>query len=114
MSMVHGLWSMVYCQPYSVLRFFTGFAFAALTAWKLIVTKAISSAIIAAITNIHQPILILYVKSSSHLRIAYQARGVATAMAIVTRIMKSLDNNPTISGMLAPSTFLIPISLVLC
>ena len=41
---------------YSVLRLFTGFASAALIAWKLIVNKAIAAAAIPANKNIHQGI----------------------------------------------------------
>ncbi len=41
---------------YSVLKLFTGFASAALTAWKLMVAKAISNASIAANKNTHHAI----------------------------------------------------------
>jgi len=44
---------------YSVLKLFTGFANAALIAWKLTVISAISNAIDPATANTHHPILIL-------------------------------------------------------
>ena len=45
---------------HSVLKLFTGFAIAALIAWKLIVIEAIATAAIPAITNIHHDIVTLY------------------------------------------------------
>ena len=46
-------------EPHSVRKDFTGFAIAALMAWKLMVNKAINSAITPANTNTHQLISIL-------------------------------------------------------
>ena len=52
--------------PHSVLKLFTGFAIAALIAWKLTVINAMPIAVAPAIRNIHTLILILYAKSCSH------------------------------------------------
>ena len=43
----------------------------------------------------------------------YQANGVAMRMATTTNIKNSLESNPTRFSTEAPSTFRIPISLVL-
>ena len=45
-------------SPYSVLKLFTGFASAALMAWKLMVAKAITADSTAAAKNTHHAILI--------------------------------------------------------
>jgi hypothetical protein len=45
-------------RSYSVLKLFTGFAIAALTAWKLMVTNAIANANTVVIAKTIQPILI--------------------------------------------------------
>jgi hypothetical protein len=56
---------------------FTGFAIAALIAWKLIVANAIMITNAPARANIHQLILIRYAKSCSHLvnEIIYHGNG---------------------------------------
>ena len=51
---------------YSVRNDFTGFAIAALIAWKLIVTDAITKAATAAAVNTIHPIFILKAKSCNH------------------------------------------------
>src|SRR6476469_3554641 len=83
-------------NPYSLLRFFTGFVNAALIAWKLIVPKAITMAVKPAARKIHQPTLTLYAKSCSHLLILHHAIGTAITAAIITSFKKSFDNMPTI------------------
>src|SRR5215203_1257398 len=69
---------------YSVRRFLTGLASAALTAWKLIVATAINKAINAAIANTAQLMFIRYSKSCNHLFMKYQASGAAITKAITT------------------------------
>src|SRR6187200_2846693 len=99
---------------YSVLKDLTGLANAALIACELTVISAIKNAIAPAAINIHQPILILYTKSSNQLCIAHQAIGNANTEDINTRMIKSLLSIFTTFPTLAPNTFLIPISFVLC
>ncbi len=99
---------------YSVGKFFTGFAVAAFTAWKLTVNKAIDREPAPAIKNIHTLILIRYSKSFNHRCIKYQARGEAITSAMNTGFKKSFDNKVTIPVTDAPNTFLIPISFILC
>src|SRR6185436_11716409 len=99
-------------QTYSLLKALTGLAIAALIAWKLTVSMAISRAVNPATANIHQLILIRYAKSSSHLFIAHHAIGDAMMMAIITSLRKSVESIFVISCTDAPKTFLIPISLI--
>src|SRR5215203_1336731 len=99
---------------YSVLKFFTGFANAALIAWRLTVTIAIEMATKAANTKTHHFIWMRYAKSCSHLFMNHHAIGKAIRDAISTNLKKSLDNIPTILLTVAPNTFLIPISFVFC
>src|SRR5258706_11020768 len=99
---------------YSVRNELTGLAIAALMAWKLTVNKATASATNPAAINIHQPIVILYAKSSNHLCINHHASGKANTAEIITSLRKSFDNMETILVTVAPSTFLTPISFVLC
>jgi hypothetical protein len=99
---------------YSVLKLFAGFAIAAFIAWKLIVNNAIINERNPARTNIHQLIFIRYAKSRNQLCMTNHAIGEAITKAIITSLMKSLDNNKTILDTDAPNTFLMPISLVRC
>src|SRR4030095_5622544 len=99
---------------YSVRKDFTGFATAALIAWKLIVPKAIMTASNPAATNIHQLMLIRYAKSCSQLCIIHQAMGDAMTKAIATSLMKSFESSVTIFDTDAPSTLRTPISFVRC
>ena len=57
--------------------------------------------------------LVRYAKSFNQLFMAYQAMGNAKTAATPTSFKKSFDNNPTILLVLAPSTFLTPISFIL-
>ena len=100
--------------PYSLLNDRTGFSSAALIAWKLIVTIAMSNATIVVSTNTVQVIGVLYAKSCSHLFITSQATGEAIRMETVMSFRKSLESRVTIPGTLAPKTFLTPISFVRC
>ena len=99
---------------HSVLKLFTGFASAALIAWKLTVNTAIASAIAVVITKTCQPIFVRYAKSCNHLFIANQATGDAIRIAMATNFKNSFDNNETMLPTLAPNTFLTPISLIRC
>ena len=99
---------------HSLLKLFTGFATAALIAWKLMVNNAINTAVTPATKNIHQFILIRYAKSFSHSCMKYQASGAAMIKERNTNFKKSIDNKLTIFETEAPMTFLIPISLVRC
>ena len=56
---------------------------------------------------------ILKAKFCSHLLAANQAIGTAIKKAMRTNFKKSFDNKVMICDTLAPTTFLIPISLVL-
>src|SRR5687768_51735 len=111
--MDYGLSTMV-LHLHSVLKLFTGFATAALIAWKLIVIKAMTIAASPANRNIHHEISILYAKFCSHLYIIHHAIGEATSNAIDTNHKNSRDNKANTEAMLAPNTFLIPISFVRC
>src|SRR5579862_1725501 len=63
--------------------------------------------------NNHQLIWTRYAKFCSHLLIKYQAAGQARAKATATSTRKSVDNSLMILVTDAPTTFRIPISLVL-
>src|SRR5262245_43114672 len=97
---------------YSVLRDFTGFATAALTAWTPMVKNAIKIANDPARINTHHAIEMRYAKSCSHLFMKYHANGAAMNNATITNLKKSLVNNCTMAGSEAPNTLRIPISLV--
>ena len=97
---------------YSCLKASTGFLVAALQLCQLTVNKAMPKAIIPAKQNIHQFNSVLYAKDCSHLYIAYQATGVAIRKAIKTHFMNLVFNIIITSAMVAPFTFLIPISFV--
>ena len=97
---------------HSVLKLFTGFAIAALIAWKLIVINAISAAINPAIANTHHGMLILYAKSCNQLCITHQVTGTASRNEIPTRVIKSFDKMNSTFCTDAPNTFRIPISFV--
>src|SRR5438045_3628051 len=99
---------------YSVLKLFTGFATAAFIAWKLIVSRAMLKAAMAAIPKTHQLIATLYGKSCNHLLIANHATGKAISAAINTGFKKFSESIVVIFITLAPRIFLIPISLFLC
>ena len=99
---------------YSVLKLFTGFAIAALIAWKLIVATAIITASKPVAINIHALILVRYAKSLSQLFVAYHAMGEARINAITTSLIKSFESNNTRLETDAPNTFLTPISLNRC
>src|SRR4051812_12994821 len=73
-----------------------------------------TKATIAAIPNNHQLIETLYGKFCSQLFIAHHATGNASNDAIKTGFRKVFDNIVAISITLAPSTFRIPISFILC
>src|SRR5215468_1863720 len=96
---------------YFVLKLLTGFANAALTAWKLTLINAITIDAIPATINNHQLNSILYAKFSSHLCMKYQANGADIAKAIVIRNTNSFENKYTMFEAVAPNTFLIPTSL---
>ena len=103
------------CQTdYSLLKLFTGLAIAALIAWKLTLINAMMMDPIPAIKNKPQLNSILYAKFSSHLCIKYHASGVAIAKAIMIRNTNSFENKYTMFDAVAPNTFLIPTSLILC
>ena len=78
------------------------------------VTNAMKTENKPATANTHHSIFILYAKSFIHLFITHHATGDATRMEINTSFRKSLDNIITILLTEAPTTFLIPISFVLC
>jgi hypothetical protein len=115
-TIINGLSAVLaYCLlaiAYSLLKLSTGFPTAAFTAWKAIVTNAITTATIAATTNTHHSILILYEKSCNHRWVAYHASGVAMIMPTTTNAIKSRDNKETILVILAPSILRMPISFV--
>src|SRR5215212_5507223 len=77
------------------------------------VNKAISNAKLPANAKTHQSIFMRYAKFSNHLFIKYQATGEAMIKATKTSFRKSFESKPTIPETEAPSTFRIPISLVL-
>jgi len=77
---------------YSVLKLFTGFMIAALIAWKLTVTKAVSNAAKPAATKIHQLMFMRYAKSCSHLCMKYQAAGAAITNEMATNLIKSFES----------------------
>lgn len=101
-------------EDYSVLSVFIGLAIAALIAWKLTVTREMNIAITPANPKIHHSISIRYAYSCNQVCIAHQAKGDAISNAIMTNNRNSLDNKENKEKMLAPSTFRIPISRVLC
>lgn len=76
--------------------------------------KAIVSWITMVTAKIHQLRLILYAKFCSHLSIIIQEIGIANKNAIVIQEKKSRLIRFVISGIVAPLTFLIPISFFLC
>jgi hypothetical protein len=78
----------------------------------LTVVNAIIKAILPEKRNINQLTSILYAKFCSHIFIAYQAIGQAIKFAMRTHLVKSLVSATRTSVTEAPSTFLIPISLV--
>ena len=105
----------VYCLlVYSVLKLFTGFATAALKAWKLMVITAINMASNPDMAKIHQLISVLYAKSASHLCIKYQATGAAIKNDINTSFKNSFDNRLMMFDTEAPITLRMPISRVRC
>jgi hypothetical protein len=61
-------------------------------------------------TNTYQCMTVLQAKSRSHRSITQYAIGEAIKIASTTSCNRSIDKRPMISGMLAPNTFLIPIS----
>lgn len=79
---------------------------------QLTVNKAITSAITPAKQKIHQLSSVLYAKLCNHLCIAYQAIGVAIRKAIKTHFKNLVFSIIIISAIVAPFTFLKPISLV--
>src|SRR6185295_6582280 len=99
---------------HSVRKDFTGLATAALTAWKLIVAKAMTTENKPAMINIPALMWIRYAKSLSQVFITYQATGEATANAIKTNLIKFLESRNTMFETDAPTTFLTPISLTRC
>ena len=98
---------------YSVLKLFTGFAIAALIAWKLTVNNAINITNNPADANSHQLNVIRYGKFCNHLFAAIYASGDAIIKAITTSFIKSVERVVTILFTDAPSTFRMPISFVL-
>lgn len=97
---------------YSVRRLSTGSAMAALMEWKPTVMKVMSTAMVAARGKTHQAIVVRYAKSCSQVCIANQAMGEAMIRAMATRRRNSFESRPTMVETEAPSTFLMPISLV--
>src|SRR6185312_3487871 len=75
---------------------------------------AIVNAINPASKKVHHSIFMLKAKSCSHLYIAYQPTGTAIINANKTSCIKSLDSKVVIFTILAPKTFLMPISLTRC
>ena len=72
------------------------------------------NAAIIAMPKIHQFIVILYGKSFNQLFIAHQPIGNAIREATRTSATKFRESNPTMWNALAPNTFLMLISFVLC
>src|SRR5215831_17202992 len=101
-------------RRHSVLNDFTGFAMAALIAWKLIVNKAINKATIVVITKTVQLIFFRYAKSISHLFITHHAMGDAITTDTATNFKKSFERRATIPETLAPKTLRTPISFIRC
>jgi hypothetical protein len=64
-------------RHYSGRNELNGFAKAVFIAWKSIVNTAIKIAIHPAVTNMHQPALIVYTKVYIHLFIVHYTIGVA-------------------------------------
>ena len=98
---------------HSDLKLFTGFARAALMAWKLMVSNDITIHNRPDMTNTHHSIPTRYEYPWSHVFIAYQAMGVAMIIDIMTRMRKSFESKVVIFITEAPKTFLIPISFIL-
>src|ERR1051325_5655417 len=94
-SRQHGTYDLPLTTCHSVLNDFTGFAIAALIAWKLIVENAINTATNPANPNIHHTILVRYAKSCNHLFIPNHATGTAMINAINTSFINSIDNRFT-------------------
>ena len=99
---------------YSVRKDLTGFAIAALIAWKLIVRNAIKIAEIPAAINTPVPIFILYAKSFNHSCMAHQVTGTEIINAMPTSNKNSFDTSNNTCCTEAPNTFRIPISFVRC
>ena len=75
---------------YSYLSASTGFLVAAFQLCQLTVSRAMPSVVNPDSAKIHQLRLVLYVKLSSYLFMAYQAIGMAITEAITTHYTKSL------------------------
>src|ERR1700722_10600184 len=99
---------------YSVLRLFIGFILAALMAWKIMVNSAMIVVDSPAAKNTHPFIFIRYAKPCNQLFMDNHATGKAISAAMATSFIKSFEISITICIALAPSTFLIPISLARC
>src|SRR6185436_981029 len=99
---------------HSVRSDFTGLAIAAFIACALTVINAIDNAISMASANTHQAMLTWYANPCNQLFIDHHATGKAMKVAMRTSFRKSFDNMTTMLCALAPTTFLIPISLILC
>ncbi len=98
---------------HSVLKFFVGFATAALIAWKLTVIIAIIIASNPATIKIQGLMFILYSNFCNQSCMIHHAAGNDTKQASPTNCKKSFDNNVAIPAILAPNTFRIPISFIL-
>ncbi len=99
---------------YSYRKELTGFARAALYAWKPVVNSATTNAIIEAIRKMCNPSFVLKAKFCNQLFIKYQASGQETIEEMINNKLISFVSNPTTWPIDDPITFLIPISLVLC
>ena len=69
---------------YSLLRLFTGFASAALMAWKLTVSNVTNKVAATASAKIHQVSVVRYSYWFNQLVRKYQASGIAMKQAIST------------------------------
>src|SRR6478609_3079379 len=99
---------------YSAFKLFIGLILAALMAWKLMVNRATIVVASPAPKNTHQLIFMRYAKLCSQLFIDNHATGKAIREPAAINFAKSFEINNTICITLAPSTFLIPISLARC
>ena len=101
-------------NTYSVLKLFTGLVTAALTARILTMINETDNVSNAANIKIQPLIFTWYAKFCNQLCIAHQLTGEAIIVAIKTSRIKSFEIIMVISVIVAPNTFLIPISLTRC
>ena len=103
-----------YTFNYSFLKLSTGFAVAAFIDCQLIVKKEISITTKPELKNGTIVISVRYANPSSQLDIIINDIGIAIIIEIIKFLVKSFPVKTKILGMVAPITFLIPITFDLC